>query len=570
MIYAEKVEALEREWIKIEFTYHPAYVEAIKRVPGARYNPKSKFWSVPYGNRKEFTEIMGDFLVLWRGEKQEAGGIDENTIPIQPLANGYSVSYDSKMRVTESTGFKSKPLAEYQVRGFNSIYNRSFLLLCDDCGTGKTFQTVAALAAKKEAGMLERGIILCKASLLYNWQAEIERFSNCSSKIFAGSPAKRLKILKELINDASWTFLICSYETFRVSLAEMKKLHKAVVLDFLVCDEAQVIKNPTSAIGKAVHKLKIKNVYLLTATPLPNTPLEAFNYLKLGGLASNWWAFRKRHGLFGGFEDKEIIGFQHVQELLEYFKKHMLRRLKEDKLAELPDILFRTVPLAMTGEQKRIYKNLEKEVELTLINKDLKENMAVLERLLRLQQMADTPLLLSPDSDFVGAKILALDDLLATITESGAKAIVFSRFRSMINILLERYANYQPAVIHGEISSNAPEGEVSRRQKMIERFQTDEQCKVFFGTLGACREGINLTASSHVIFLDCEWSPAYTEQAYSRAYRIGQKNAVTVHFLVCINTIDQIVQRVLEEKRLMTSHLLDRSPIEEALFKLSN
>ena len=139
----------------------------------------------------------------------------------------------------------------------------------------------------------------------------------------------------------------------------------------------------------------------------------------------------------------------------------------------------------------------------------------------------------------------------------------------MINILLERYAEYQPAVIHGEISANAPEGEVSLRQKMILRFQQDADCKVFFGTLGACREGINLTASSHVIFLDCEWSPAYTEQAYSRAYRIGQKNAVTVHFLVCINTIDQIVQRVLEEKRLMTSRLLDRSPIEEAILKLS-
>jgi SNF2 family DNA or RNA helicase len=97
----------------------------------------------------------------------------------------------------------------------------------------------------------------------------------------------------------------------------------------------------------------------------------------------------------------------------------------------------------------------------------------------------------------------------------------------------------------------------SDRQLEVYKFQKDPTCKIFLGTAGACREGLTLTAATHVVFLDTEWSPAYVEQSYSRAHRIGQKNAVTVHYLVCINTIDEFVQKVLNRKEMMIQSMLD-------------
>ena len=180
-------------------------------------------------------------------------------------------------------------------------------------------------------------------------------------------------------------------------------------------------------------------------------------------------------------------------------------------------------------------------------------------------------------------KLLTLDDILEDLIDGGGhKVVVFSRFRTMINIMMERYKKYNPAVIHGDIDSQGkPEhlaekyiserypsvsGEerkrlikeftLSDRQKEVIRFQNDDSCKLFLMTQAA-QEGITLTASSRIICIDSLWSPAYMNQLYARLHRIGQKNCVNVYHIVCKNTIDEKVMKVLERKDEMAQTLID-------------
>ncbi|GEA16836.1 hypothetical protein E308F_30820 [Moorella sp. E308F] len=599
MILAEKVRVKDRDWIKVSFHPNPQIEEEMKKVRGVLYNPRSKLWAVPYQYRKDFEEKMEDFLIIWKdedGNYREVGGIDENTIPDQPIVPGYSVEYDENKNIVGATGFKIPPWGEFQVKGFNLLVQRPFLILGDDPGLGKTFQVITAIEAKKKLGMLQRGIIICKATLLYTWLKEIHKHTYQKAVVIAGNQQQRNSIYNELRYNQDWTFAIISYETFRMDYNDLLLLHKMVGLDFCVLDEAHKVKNPQSKIGSVIFSIPFKYRYVLTATPLPNSPLEAYNYLKWGGkIKQNWWAFRKRYAIFGGYNNKEIVGYKNIKELRKLIQNNMLRRLKKDKLKELPDIVFKTITVEMSPQQKLLYNGVKNEILEILKDTSLTKIPSALTKLLRLQQITDSPTLIGAPAESKSAKLEALDELLEDIIDNnGQKAIVFSRFLPMVHLLTERYKRYNPAVIHGDVNANGktkqtalklllemypdyhtfpPEKQeellkdimTSDRQKQVDKFQNDSSCKLFIGCTPACREGLTLTAATYVIFLDCEWSYDYVEQAFSRAHRIGQKNAVTVYYLVCQDTIDEHVMEVIQKKKAMSDFLLKTKNRNEAM-----
>lgn len=590
MIYAEKVFAKGRLWIKVQFKNNAVLFNEMSKVKGAKYNPATNLWSVPYEYREDFENKMGDYLILWTNDDRAAGGIPEEKIPDQPVVPGYSVVYDENKNIISSTGFKTPPWGEFQVKGFNVLVTRPFLILADDAGLGKSWQVSTAMEARKKMGQVERGVVICKASLLFNWRDEIHKHTYCKAVVVAGTQRQRAKIYEELKMSNDWTFMVISYETFRCDVNNILYLHNYYKpLDFCIVDEGHKIKNPQSRIGDVIHYIPFKYKYVLTATPLPNTPLESYNYLKLGGKVNiNWLDFRNRYAVWGGRQNKEILMYQRISELRRVIQKNMLRRLKKDKLKELPEIVFKTIPLGMSAKQRKLYDAVKKEILEDLKDTSLKKVPSALAKLLRLQQITNSPALIGAD-EVESSKLQALDELLEKIIdESNQKVIVFSRFRTMTEILKERYKKYNPAVIHGDVDANGktenaavkaaireigkeawlalPEEEKrkltekymsSDRQKEVYKFQQDDTCKLFIGCAPACREGLTLTAATHVVFLDCEWSPAYVEQAYSRAHRIGQKNAVTVYYLVCEGTIDEFVQRVLQRKEAMAQTMLD-------------
>jgi SNF2 family DNA or RNA helicase len=463
----------------------------------------------------------------------------------------YTVEYDEDGVVVSSSGWKVPPIAEYQVKGFLALWKEDFLILADEQGLGKTWMMATALEAKKRDGLANKGVVIAKASLLYNWKDEIERFTNLKAVVVEGSSQARNHFYAYLMQkNVDFDVIIVSYETFRNDRGNFQLIHHHRTLDYMVLDEAQKISNPTSKIGTVIHYLDVPYKYLLTGTPLPNTPLQAYNYFKLGGfIEMNWWQFQKHHAIFGGYNNKEIIGYQNMREIQRLFEDHMLRRLKKDKLKELPDVMFRDIRVDMTKEQKKLYNGVLKGILEDLKESSIQTVPATLAKLMRLQQITDSPALIDATGD--SAKLIALDELLESlIEENNSKVIVFSRFRTMIEIFMKRYAKYGYVTIHGGVSAED-------RHKNVKAFQEDPNVKLFLGCAPACREGITLTASSDVIFFDMEWNWANYSQAYSRAHRIGQKNYVMVYNLMCKDTIDEHVRAVVHTKKNISETILD-------------
>ena len=472
----------------------------------------------------------------------------------------------------------------------------------------KTWQTVTAIEAKKKLGQLNRCLVLAKASLLYMWRDEIEKFTDCKAVVFAGTQKQRMDISRYLHENDDWTFLIMSYEMYRISIGTITNIDNYKPIECIVMDESVKIKNPTSKLGQRVHYIPFKYKYLLTATPLPNSPLESFNYLKLGnalppksieynpfkknnqvnGIVDEWWAFQYRYCVYGGYNDREVIGYKNIDELRAAIQGNMLRRTKEEKLKDLPDVTFKNIELEMQPKQKKMYEAVRREIMEELAETDIHKVPSMLAKLTRLQQVTNSLQLIGvePKKD-QSIKLKALDDLIEEINDAGEKVIIFTKFKTMLDIVAEKYKKYNPAIVHGEVSSHAlPEREAlqkskrkykdswgtiseqernsilkelttSPRQLEVNRFQEDADCRMFLGTTEACKEGLTLTAASNVIFIDYPWNWASYSQAYSRAHRIGQENAVTVYNLICTDTVDEKVFNTIINKKSMSEVMLD-------------
>lgn len=219
MIVAEKVEAKGKYWVKATFEYNVTMFGTMQKVRGAVYNPATATWALPWENKDNFEQLMGDFLIVWVNEDVTAGGISEDKIPDYPV-----VPYE----------FKTKPFP-FQIKGFNLMVTRPFLILADDAGLGKSLQVATAMEARKQLGQVNHGVILCKASLLFNWRDEIHMHTNCKAVVVAGSLKQRSHIYNELYYSDDWTFLIISYSTFRGDVATMQWLDTERGLDFCVC-----------------------------------------------------------------------------------------------------------------------------------------------------------------------------------------------------------------------------------------------------------------------------------------------------------------------------------------------
>lgn len=579
MITCAKVLGVDKRWwIKATFPYCDEYVQAVKRVPHSLYVRDAQAWAIPWEMKAQFDRSTNDFIVIWNSTEHSpsdmiGGGIPEETLSIQSMIPGYSITYDGD-KIVDYTGFTAAPYRSYQVQGVNALVQNRFLILADDAGLGKTYTLISAVESLSKTGDVHKGLIVAKSSLLYNWLTEIEKFSRLKAVVMAGNANTRHQIIKEFATDEN-QILIMSYDTYRRDLEHLKKLNKRRVLDFCALDEAHVALNPDSQIGKAIHAIPFRRKYVLTATPFKNHPLELYNFLKWGGLTDdNPYQFRRRYGILGGFQNKQIIGVKRVHELKEMINRCMLRRLKRDKL-DLPPITFKQVKLKMTAEQQRMYGIIRGEIMAELENPAFEMPSNPLTVLMRLQQVsASLDLLGEPASPSNSVKVDKLIELVKEITQRGEKAIIFSKFRSMVDLVAEKLANYSPAVIHGDVDAQGlteaqaqrkakKTGEdaellmASERQREVNRFNNDPACKVAVLS-GAGREGLNMQSGTHCIFLDHFWTFADYEQQYSRIYRIGQSKPVTVWDFICEGTIDEHVYDIVMSKKSVSEFMLDK------------
>ncbi|MFJ5972340.1 DEAD/DEAH box helicase [Streptomyces sp. NPDC093060] len=453
-------------------------------------------------------------------------------------------------------------LRDYQLRGLGWLARTTALglgcCLADDMGLGKTV-TLIALHLHRQADASSAGptLVVCPASLLGNWQREIERFA-------PGVPVRRFHGPgRGLGSLADGEFVLTTYGTMRLDAERLAEVRWGMV----VADEAQHVKNPYAATARALRSIGARARVALTGTPVENNLTELWAILDwtTPGLLGRLGAFRARYALpvEGG---RDPAAAEHLARLVRPF---LLRRRKSDPgiAPELPPKTETDHPVALTQEQAGLYEALVRETLERIADADDMARRGLIVKLLTgLKQICNHPaqFLKEDDPRLTGrsGKLELLDELLDTILAEGSGVLVFTQYVRMAR-LLERHltARGVPSqLLHG----GTP---VAGREALVHRFQAGE-VPVFLLSLKAAGTGLNLTRAEHVVHYDRWWNPAVEAQATDRAYRIGQTRPVQVHRLIAEGTVEDRIAEMLGRKRELADAVLGAG--EAALTELTD
>ena len=440
-------------------------------------------------------------------------------------------------------------LRPYQAEGFRWLSARCDAgfggVLADEMGLGKSVQLITLLLARREeARTVGPSLIVCPASLVYNWLAEFERFApELDVRAVAGTKRERVQSRREAFEGGGCDVLVTSYDLLRIDAAAWAE-HE---LFCCVLDEAQYIKNPATLTTRAVKRVRARHRFALTGTPMENRLSELwsiFDFL-MPGLLGPYNRFRERFELpiVGGDEEAA----RRLQAIAGPF---MLRRLKTDVLRELPDKLESIVYAPLEGEQQRLYAAHEQRLreELTAQRKNKNDRsfdqrkVEVLAELTKLRQLCCDPRLPYENYEKGAAKLDAIMELVSSARDAGEKTLVFSQFTSFLDRIAERLD--AAGVGYFTITGATPK---KRRLALVNAFNADDT-PVFLVSLKAGGTGLNLTGASVVVHADPWWNAAAQNQATDRAHRIGQDKVVSVQKVIAKGTIEERIMRLQEAK----------------------
>ena len=452
-------------------------------------------------------------------------------------------------------------LRGYQEDGFRWLGTLERLrfggILADDMGLGKTLQVIAHVLAQKETGRGGCTLVVCPASLVYNWMSEISRFApGLVAVAVLGTKAARRVLIG---GHEGADILVTSYDLLRRDVEEYAPLH----LSRVVLDEAQYIKNPMAQVTRAVKCLDADVRLALTGTPIENRLAELwsiFDFLMPGYLGTRD-QFAKRYE--GPVEAGEADGQRLLQCAVGPF---VLRRLKSEVLAELPEKTESVVMAQMGPKQKKLYLSHQDRIALQVQHMVRagdpsglgREKLKVLAKLTRLRQICCDPRLCIEGYQDGSAKLETCLELVSQAVDAGHKALVFSQFASMLDLLALRLSE-------AHLSYFQLTGQTSKevRERLVRRFQEGE-ADVFLVSLKAGGVGLNLTAADVVIHYDPWWNVAAQDQATDRAYRIGQRRDVTVFKLICEGTVEERILKMQESKRGLAESVLGAEAVRSA------
>jgi SNF2 family DNA or RNA helicase len=395
-------------------------------------------------------------------------------------------------------------------------------LLADDMGLGKTVQALCAIRG--------RTLVVAPTSVVHNWSDEIRRFRPGLTTCVYHGPKRAL--------DPSAAVTITSYPLLRLDEEILAKPQ----WDVLVLDEAQLIKNPESQVAQAAFRLNARWRLTLSGTPVENRLDELWSQMH----------FLNR-GLLGGRRDFQDRYAKPVAEgvpevaarLRERIRPFVLRRLKQDVAPELPPRTDATLYCALSDAERQVYDAVRAATLENVVAK-LREGggvLAALEALLRLRQAACHSALVPGQTAESSAKVERLRESLETVVAEGHKALVFSQWTSLLDLI-------EPHLRRAAIGFVRLDGSTVDRAGVVAQFQdVDNGPPVLLISLKAGGTGLNLTAADHVFLMDPWWNPAVEDQAADRAHRIGQDRPVLVYRLVAEETVEERILLLQEAKR---------------------
>lgn len=447
-------------------------------------------------------------------------------------------------------------LRQYQIDGFRWACALSEMgfggILADDMGLGKTLQMITYLSTRK--GMVH--LVVCPASLVYNWEAEFEQFApKMRVATIAGTALERRKLLEE------WQYydvLITSYDLLKRDI----DLFVGKSFGCQIIDEAQYIKNPTTQAAKAVKAINSRNRFALTGTPIENRLSELwsiFEYLMPGYLYR--YKYFKETFEQNILEQTEQAGAA-TERLHQMIAPFLLRRLKKDVLKDLPDKVEKVIYTRFGKEQEQLYKATEKHIVINLkkngANTKPTDKIQILAELTRLRQICCDPGLLYEDYRSDSAKLTTCMDVIENAIEGGHRILLFSQFTTMLDRIAEELGKRKITYFMLTGATSKP-----KRRDLVERFQQGE-AQIFLISLKAGGTGLNLTAADMVIHYDPWWNIAAQNQATDRTHRIGQENRVTVFKLIAKDTIEERILKLQESKKDLADKILSAEGVSLA------
>lgn len=445
------------------------------------------------------------------------------------------VNFQGLLRPYQKTGYDwLRFLKQYRFGG----------CLADDMGLGKTVQTLAMLQAEKEGGADRPSILIMPTSLLYNWQLEASKFTP-EMRVMLYTGTNREKDTAQFDN---YDLVLTSYGIARLDIDLMEDYR----FNYVILDESQAIKNPSSIITKAVRRLNSAHRLVLTGTPIENNTLDLWSQMSFvnPGLLGSQTFFRDEFQIpieKKGDEEK-------TKRLYNLIKPFILRRLKSQVATDLPEKVESIQYCDMSDEQEKAYEEAKayyRNLILQSIDSEgiSKSQLVVLQGLTKLRQLANHPLMVDPDYAHDSGKFEDVLYKLQTVMSEDHKILIFSQYIKHLDLfrhyLDEKGINYAYL-----------DGATRDRQEQVESFQNDENIKIFLISLKAGGLGLNLTAADYVFILDPWWNPAIEAQAIDRAHRIGQDRTVFTYKFITKNSVEEKILALQRSKKQLADDLI--------------
>ena len=540
----------EKNKLLVRTPYDTRILDRVKTIQGRVWNKYLKAWTFP------FTDTMlADLEAIFK--PFGAVTIDKSVnelLNVQAVRHQTTIALkttsDEKIEIPDDLSFYTKPLAHQRKALSLCLRNKSFGLFME-MGTGKTKVILDLLGYYREPLEVNPALVVCPVSVMDNWSAEVAKHQPAlKCMVLSGVREERLALLTSGIQQGFELFVVNYESAWRLEDELSKVKWGAIILD-----ESTKIKHRSSQQAKGIMRIAkpVHRKYIMSGTPMPNSPLELFNQIKFldetvfGG---NFYVFRDRYAIMGGYQGYQIVGWKNLEELSKKLNGVTFRVLNKDCL-DLPDKIYKVYKLPMDEKFRKSYEAFAEDMVAEISGATLMATV-VLAKLTKLRQLTSgffydesgNPVVLDQLQ-----KLKQLEEILDEIIDRH-KVVIWTSFRyemEMITTLLTK-----KKIGWVKIDGTVPQ---DQRQGAINSFQNDDKTKVFVGQQHSGGMGITLTAGDYCVFFSNDYSPEIRLQCEDRLHRIGQKNPVTYIDIILKNTIDVSIMRMLRKKQDLSTYI---------------
>lgn len=576
------------ELYEITSPYDVGVIALIKNVPGRRWSPTGKMWTIP-------KDRLGFFINEFKGTKYEplvSIHSDEELNQNAELGSTTEIPDIDISKIPFHVKEGAKPY-KHQLDFMKWAIDRQNhgnlhgFICADEMGLAKTIESAnLALYNKKQYGYKHCLIICCVNSTKYHWQDDIQQHlqekayilgtrlrRNGTERCDTGSKEKYEDLCTGHMYGKTDSpelpyFLIVNIEAFRYHANKSYLFTEKVIemilnqdISMVILDEVHKNMAPSAIQGKQILAIKKATgggaMWIpMTGTPITKQPMDVYTPLKLcnGHDFTSYYKWCQYFCVYGGFGGYEVIGYKNISYLKEILESNMIRRLKDDVL-DLPPKIYYTEYVENTDYQQKLYEKIAFEIRSQ--QSEVMRALNPMTKFLRLRQVNGSPELIDDnlhvDDTYIkkNAKLQRLLELLDEANERGEKVVVFSNWVEPLRTLYKFVSkHYKTCVFTGTMS-------VEDREKNKRVFQNNPEYKVLLGTIGAAGTGQTFTAARNVIFYDSPWNPSDKEQAEDRIYRIGTTQSVNIFTIITKDTVDDRVEQILYHKSGVAKYIVD-------------